>query len=326
VPAVTQPSCWIVTDGKVGMEQQCLGLAEALAVRPVVKRIRLRRPWRELTPYLRVGLMRAIDDAGDPIEPPWPRLLIASGRQSIAPALAVRRASRRSTFIVQVQNPVIAPRHFDLVVTPRHDGVRGPNVMETRGALNRVTPALLANEADRLAPRLAHLPHPRIAVLVGGDNASYRLTPTVMGDAAEALALMARREGAALLVTPSRRTGRDNEAILRARLDGLPGEIWDGAGENPYFGYLGLADAIIVTADSVNMVSEAATTGKPVHVIALEGGSAKFRAFHEGLERDGVTRPFTGALEHWTYEPLDDTARVAAEIRRRLGSPLERAA
>src|SRR3546814_15726728 len=80
------------------------------------------------------------------------------------------------------------------------------------------------------------------------------------------------------MVTPSRRTGPDNEAILRARLAGLPAEIWDGEGENPYFAYLGLADAILVTADSVNMVCEAASTGKPVYVIALDGSSDKFRS------------------------------------------------
>jgi mitochondrial fission protein ELM1 len=94
--------------------------------------------------------------------------------------------------------------------------------------------------------------------------------------------------------------------------------FWDGRGENPYFGYLGLADAVIVTADSVTMISEAAATGKPVHVAALEGGSAKFRRFHAAMQEAGVTRPFAGRLEDWRYEPLDEAARIATEVRRRL--------
>ncbi|MBT5646243.1 MAG: hypothetical protein HOJ41_00140, partial [Rhodospirillaceae bacterium] len=96
--------------------------------------------------------------------------------------------------------------------------------------------------------------------------------------------------------------------------------FWDGSGDNPYFGLLGLADAIVVTADSVSMVSEACATGKPVHVIELDGGSAKFARFHEALRRAGITRPFNGTLESWTYDAPDDTARVAAEIVHRISS------
>ncbi|HET8727389.1 MAG TPA: ELM1/GtrOC1 family putative glycosyltransferase, partial [Alphaproteobacteria bacterium] len=139
-------------------------------------------------------------------------------------------------------------------------------------------------------------------------------------DVAEVLSNLARERGLGLMVTPSRRTGADNEAILRARLDGLPAEIWDGTGENPYFAYLGLADAIIVTADSVNMVCEAASTGKPVYVIELEGESAKFDAFHESMRRAGITRPFDGRLDDWSYQPLCETERAAAEVWRRMAS------
>ncbi|WP_434615310.1 mitochondrial fission ELM1 family protein [Azospirillum sp. B2RO_4] len=315
-------TCWVVSDGKAGMENQCIGLAESLGLTPVVKRVHLRTPWRQLTPYWRIGNRFAAGPKGDPVEPPWPDLLIGTGRQSIAVSLAVRRQSGGRTFTVQIQDPVMNPRHFDLVVVPRHDKLRGDNVLVTRGALHRVTPAILADAAQRFAPKLAHLPHPRIAVLIGGDNGVYRLTPTIMGDVAERLANLTRSHGAGLMVTPSRRTGADNEAILRARLSGLPAEVWDGTGENPYFAYLGLADAVVVTCDSVSMTSEACSTGKPVYVIELEGGSPKFRAFHDGLYQDGITRPFDGSLDQWSYPPLNETEVVADEVRRRL--PLHR--
>ena len=110
----------------------------------------------------------------------------------------------------------------------------------------------------------------------------------------------------------------ENEATLRERLAGHSAEIWNGAGDNPYFGYLGLADAIVVTGDSVSMVSEACATGKPVYVFDLEGGSEKFRRFHDNLRERGFTRPFTGSLEIWDYTPLRDTELVADEIRRRI--------
>ncbi|MGQ9371375.1 mitochondrial fission ELM1 family protein [Azospirillum sp. ST 5-10] len=311
-------TCWVVTEGAAGMENQGVGLAEALGLTPVVKRIRLRSPWKQLTPFLRIGNRFAFAADGDPVGPPWPDVLIAIGRQSNPAALAARRHSRGRTFTVRIQDPQISPRHFDLVVVPEHDRLRGPNVVTTRGALHRVTHEALAAAAARHAERLAALPHPRVAVLIGGSNGVYHLTPTVMGDVADKLAHLARDHGAGLLVTPSRRTGADNEAILRARLSGLPAEVWDGTGENPYFAYLALADTVVVTCDSVSMVSEACFTGKPVYVIELEGGSPKFRAFLDALYRDGIARPFTGTLERWDYAPFDDTRRVADEIRRRL--------
>lgn len=312
--------CWVITDGKPGMENQCLGLAEALDLKPEVKHISLRTPWRQLSPYLRAFLRFARAPDCDPIDPPWPDLVIASGRQSVPVGLRIRRTSRGRTFLVQIQDPVIDPGHFDMVIAPKHDRVRGDNVFLATGSMHRVTGRQLSEAAERHRERLAHLPQRRVAVLIGGDNSVYRLTPALMRRLADQLATLARDQGIGLMVTPSRRTGAENEALLRERLAGLPAEIWDGTGENPYFAYLGLADAIIATGDSVNMVSEAASTGKPVHIVDLEGGSAKFTAFHDSMRAAGITRPFTGALESWDYTPPDDTARAAEEIRRRMAA------
>jgi len=102
---------------------------------------------------------------------------------------------------------------------------------------------------------------------------------------------------------------------LRSRLAGVPGQIWSDEGANPYYGYLAHADALFVTADSVSMVSEAAATGKPVHILPLAGGDAKFARFHEAMQVRGITRPFRARLENWTYEPLDDTARAGTALR-----------
>ncbi len=310
--------CWVVTDGKAGMENQCLGLAEALGVNPVVKRIKLRSPWKQLSPFLRHGLPWAFSSDADPVSPPWPDLVIATGRHSVPASLYARRYSGGSTMTVQLQNPVIDPSRFDLVVVPRHDGMTGPNVMTTRGALHRVTPEMLKREADKFLPQVAHMPGPRVAVLIGGSNAVYQLTPNETKLLTEQLAALLKRQGGSLMITPSRRTGEENMKIMRDGLRGLPAYIWDGTGDNPYYGMLGLADFIIVTCDSVNMVSEACTTGKPVYVIDLAGGSDKFRRFHQSMRDDGLTRPFTGQLENWAYEPLNDVGMVAARIKEML--------
>ena len=311
-------TCWVVTDGKQGMEIQCLGLAEAIGLRPEVKRIQVTKPWR----WLPAGMIRrpldTLGPKGDALAPPWPDLWIASGRQTVPLSRDMRAISGGRSFTVQVQNPVIDPACVDLVVTPDHDLLNAPNVLSTRGALGRVTPQRLTEAAEAFSGRYAQLPAPRVGVLIGGDNAVFRMTPQIMTGLTEKLARLAREEGCGLMITPSRRTGQRNEAILRKGLEGLPADVWDGSGENPYFGILGLADHLVVTGDSVNMVSEAASTGKPVHLVALEGGSAKFTRFHGSLEAAGITRPFTGRLDGWHYEPLVETQRVALEIRRRI--------
>ncbi len=313
-------SCWILTDGKTGMEIQCLGLAEALGLEPVVKRVQITKPWRWMPATWIRDPLSTLGSKGDHLAPPWPDLLIASGRQAVAPALAVREKSAGATFLVQIQNPAVDPSRFDLVVVPEHDRLEGPNVITSKGALGRITPDRLAAAAAEFAPRYDHLPHPRIAVLVGGDSKVFRMTAGIARDLAAGLARLCKEQGAGLMITPSRRTGPRNEAILRQALAGLPAEIWNGEGTNPYFGLLGLADAVVVTGDSVNMVSEAAGTGKPVFVVDLKGRSTKFARFHQSLREAGITRPFNGRLETWDYPRLAETERIAAAIRARLAT------
>lgn len=313
-------SCWVLTDGSVGMEIQCLGLAEALGCAPQVKRIQVTKPWRWLPSGLIPNPLGTIGPKRDQVSPPWPELLISCGRQSVAVAAAIRRANGGKTFAVHIQDPKVDPARFDTLIVPSHDRLRGGNVLVATGALNRITDARLAEAADAYETRLLHIPRPRITVLIGGNNKVYRLTRGIARRLGQGLAELAKREGAGLLITPSRRTAADRVDILREALAGCASVIWNGAGENPYFAYLALADALVVTGDSVNMVSEAATTGKPVYVVDLLGGSAKFRRFHDGMRRAGITRRFEGRLEHWSYPALRDTEKIAAEIRARLNT------
>jgi mitochondrial fission protein ELM1 len=302
------------------MENQALALADAVGLPYRVLRVRPKAPWTWLPPGWWPAPLRALAGTdSDIIAPPWPRLLISCGRRAVPYALLVKRLSGGVTRIVHVQNPQTALDRFDLVVPPMHDHLRGANVVETVAALHRIDETRLATEAARFASQLAHLPRPRVAVLIGGSNACYRLTPAIAERLAGQLRELARDAGAGLMVTPSRRTGEENIATLRRALADAPATVWDFQGDNPYFAYLGLADAILVTCDSVNMVSEACATGKPVHVIDLEGGNRKFNEFHRRMRDLGYTRRFAGRLESWTYQPPDDTARAAARVRELLG-------
>lgn len=313
-PASAAP-IWALTTGEAGMISQAAGLAAAIGPDWCLKTIGLRRPWRWVPGHRCPMALHGLTPGSDAVRPPWPRLVISCGRRSVPVALAIRKAAEGRTRAVHIQDPRVPLDRFDLVIVPRHDAVTGANVWPSRGALHRITPADLTAAADRFGPRLASLPRPLVAVLIGGTSKAYRMTGDDARRIANQLRTMAHRTGAGLAVTLSRRTGAANAVILRQALADLPGFVWAGEGENPYLGMLALADHIVVTADSASMVSEAASTGRPVHILGLTGGNARFERFHGRLAEDGVTRPFDPTLPTWTYRPLSDTAEAANRIR-----------
>lgn len=313
-------SCWVLTDGSVGMENQGLAVAGAVGLPIRVKRAQTARPWRWLPWQLRFGALKRLRAGGDSLRPAWPRLLITCGCQNVPLSIAIRRLSEGRTFTVHIQDPKTAFSRFDLVAVPRHDGVSGANAVLTLGSPHRVTPDKLRNPPGaRLLQRQTDLPRPRLAVLLGGQSKAFRFTEARARALAARLRQLTEDSGGSLLLTPSRRTPAGVIAVLRQALAGLPRVFWDGRGDNPYFAFLQAADYLVVTGDSVNMVTEAAGTGKPVYVFQLEGHSARFDRFHAGMQRHGATRPLGQALEHWSYEPVNDSEKIAAKIRSALG-------
>ena len=320
-------TCWVVSDGRTGMENQALGLAEATArLRPLtitVKQIAVRAPFASLPRMLWGDPFKRLAAESASLDAPYPDLWIATGRLSIPYTLAMRRRTRGATFTVQTQAPRTSLRGFDLVIPPRHDEIEGDNVLAILGSPNRLTSERLTQDAAKLKSALPPGDGPLVAALIGGPSKAYRMSETRMAEIADALGALAR-DGARLMVTLSRRTPEDFWPKLTAALAGLPAFLWDGepvAGlDNPYFGMLGLADHILVTEESANMIADAAFTGQPVHLMPLEGGAAKFRRFHADLENIGATRIFNGALESWTYRPLRETDRAAQEIVDRMAA------
>jgi uncharacterized protein len=296
------------------MVSQALGLAEATGFELTEKRLAIRFPWSAMPPRLWLFPSRAVGRRSERLTPPWPDLVVACGRNAAVPALVIKRASGGRTIAAQIQNPGVGHSEFDLFIVPEHDRICAPQVFVTRGAVHRVTQSRLAAEARRF-PALADMPRPILSVLIGGRNKAYRLDLRRLSEIAETIGAVLRGNGGSALITPSRRTGKGGIALLRDRLKGLSASIWDGTGENPYFAFLALADAFLVTADSVSMISEAAATGKPVHILALDGGNAKFARFHATMQEAGITRPFKGRIESWSYAVPDDTARAGAALR-----------
>ncbi|RVU35846.1 hypothetical protein EOI86_11310 [Hwanghaeella grinnelliae] len=317
-------TCWVITDDRVGTINQAIGLAEAVGFPFEHKIIVLRQPWRSLPPAFWPPSVFGLKGAESAkLTPPWPDLVISCGRKAIGPALAVKRASGGKTKAVHIQHPHMPLKRFDLVAVPSHDNLTGPNVIVTTGAIHRVSKAKLAAAKTGFAGQFDHLPRPLIAVLIGGSNKAFTMTRAIAESMAAQISALAGRLGAGLLVTASRRTGAENEAVLRQALSGPNVFFWDGTGENPYFGFLAQADAILVTGDSVNMVSEAASSGKPVYIMPLETApgaeraAGKFDRFQQQVIDKGAARMFddTADLDDQPVR-LDETTRVAAAVKK----------
>mgnify|MGYP003133518551 CR=1 FL=1 len=309
-------SCWVVTEGIAGTENQCIGVAEALGLKPIVKRIKLREPWKSFSPYLGFETWWAFDPL---LYAPWPDILIAGGRKSIAVSRYVRKMSLGQTFTVQLQDPRIKPHYFDLVAVPAHDALRGKNVIVTTATPNRITDKRLQRAYVQFKSTLGTLPAPRAAVLIGGNSKTHKMTEETVDQLIGHLKAL----DAGLMITVSRRTPERFRKKLQSALQGENIYFWDGQGENPYFGFLAHADFILATNDSASMLSEAATTGKPVYSIPLEGGSGKFEALYGILKNRGALRKFEGKLEPWEYEKLNDAQKVAEAIKMRMKSRLK---
>lgn len=304
---LTPKTGWVVTGGHAGHKLPCVGVVEAIGIKPKQIDINPTAPWRFLAPYGPAG------PCAD-IKPPWPDIALVSGRQSIPFARKIRRKSRGRTFVAVLQNPVVATSNFDLVWVNEHDSLDGDNVIRTLTTPSLMTDARLKAGAERLRKRAPQLTDRVLGVVLGGSSRFYKFGAAEAGKLAADLAAFAKRHGYSIAVTPSRRTGRKNTEIVRQGLSGVTSWIWDGNSDNPYFGVLGIAERLLVTCDSVNMLGEAAFTGRPVHAYRIPGDSAKIGAFQSALISHGAIRWFDGSCPDWSYKRIDATRYVADEI------------
>lgn len=314
-------SCWVVTEGHAGTENQCLGVCEALGITPDIKRIMLREPWKTLSPAFRLGRAWAVSSKGDALKPPFPDLVIAAGRKAVIAALHIKKASKGQTMVVFLQDPLISPKYFDLVCVPFHDSLRGANVLVTEGAPNRVFYDNIKDTPTPYDKVMQALPSPRVSVFIGGNSKRHTLPDRHADELCRMLKRMQDDYGAGLMISASRRTPASVHAILEEHFtDTRDTFYWNGEGDNPYQAMFKFADAFIITEDSISMLSEAATTGQPVYRAHMKGQAGKFESFFTYMEERNTIRPFTGTLDQWSYRPLKDAELIANVIRSELAA------
>ena len=326
---------WVVSDGTAGMRLQAIAMMEALQkARPdwtSEQFVITPHQWIRAMPRLgallpKAPLYAASQNSGLARRPHagrYPDILITCGRRMAGMSIALKARARRDGAVmttIHLQDPRLDPAYFDMLIVPHHDWARGDNVIVTKAALNRMNKSHIAASADSVPQHWSSTASPRVAVMIGGDNRRYKISNNMAVQMAQQLAAFATTNDAHLFLVPSRRCP---DLILSQLTSALPREncfIATNDQPNPYPGVLAMADAVIVTSDSVNMVSEAASTGKPVLIAYWQAETKRIAKFHHTMQAGKHTAPLTKMMPVEPFVPLDESAMVRQQVSARLSS------
>lgn len=316
-------SCWVISDGRRGIENQALGLSEACArQRPLKVKTKILDSgpaFKAASPKMQVTLRSEPIRYG--LAMPYPAIVIGCGRQAIAPLIALKNKAGDGIFTVYVQDPRIETTAFDLVIAPEHDKLSGDNVISMIGAPNRITNTELVAQVLSHQEKLTNLPMPRAAMLIGGPSKTHKFNKDVHAVHMKA-AQDCAASGRSLLLTTSRRTPDWAVQAYRAFAEAHD-NVWlyDGGDPNPYLAFLGGADTILVTEDSTNMLTDACSTGKSVFTLPMDGDPGKFQILYDRLAERCHVKPYDSRFKTADYAPLNETERVADLVWQRFDAP-----
>jgi hypothetical protein len=308
---------WLLTDGAAGNLRQAETLAGWLGADATRIDVRVALPWRWLAPTYAGAPLTAIEP---PLQAPWPELVIGCGRRGAAVLDALPTRQHGGPLRVQILDPRCAAARFDAVIVPEHDYLRGHNVLTLTGSLNPIDEQWLADRRARSSLPL-DCPSPRTLLLVGGPRRGTGFGLSELADALRILQHWQARDGGCLWIALSRRTPpawRKRIASFLPRLGSH--RLWRDSddGPNPYPHWLACADRIVVTPDSVNMLSEACATGTPVLTHAPRGVRGRLGELHRALRDSGRLRPLKLTWQAWTYPPLREGPALVVALRELL--------
>jgi mitochondrial fission protein ELM1 len=309
---------WLLTDGAAGNLRQAETLAGWLAADASRIDVRLRLPWAWVSPAYARAPLTAVEPE---LQPPWPELAIGCGRRGAAALDALPDRGQGGPLRVQILDPRCAPTRFDALIVPEHDRLRGPNVVTLTGSLNSIDDAWLASQREAMDPPL-DCPSPRTLLLVGGPRRGTGFGHTELAESLRILQHWQARDAGCLWIALSRRTPLTWRKRIASFLPRLGSHrLWRDAsdGPNPYPRWLANADRIVVTPDSVNMLSEACATGTPVLTHAPHGVRGRLGDLHRALLDSGRLRPLKLSWQPWTYTPLREGPQLVDALRELLG-------
>ena len=304
----------LLTEGLHGMISQVEGLAKALDLDYFHEKVELNSPWNlvppSLTPKKKFIFKNQINKEYD--------VIISCGRKSVIPSIVLKKNSNKKIVNIHIQNPKVSLENFDIVVAPDHDSLDGPNVLISKGAIHYLTLDEIHKAKDYLLNKIEKQKEV-VTLILGGPTKYYNYDNESMIQIFSKINKQILEKNMQLIIIPSNRTPEKiiqfaKEYFNKNRL------IIDNVDKQAYLSSLALAKYIVVTCDSSSMISEAALTGKPVYVAMIPAmrNDIRFQKFRNLLESMNIIRKLEDSLDTWSYEKLDETNRIAKQIKEKL--------
>jgi len=305
----------LLTQGMHGMISQVEGLAKALEIDFTHHTVELNNFWKmtppKLTPISQSVYKKINQSEFD--------LIISCGRKSVIPAIHLKKNSKKKVFNVHIQDPKVNFSHFDFIVAPEHDSIKGQNVINTKGAIHYLTEEEIFKNKDYLNSFIKKDQRKICSLILGGPTKYYDYTSENIKNIFFNLNNLLKKNDYQLIVIPSMRTPK-NSINHAKEYFGEKHTIIESVDKKAYLSALSISESIVVSCDSSSMISEAALTGKPIYVanISPKRNDKRFQKFRNLFRELNIIRNLGEEEENWNYQKLDETSRVAKIIKQKI--------
>ena len=306
----------LLTQGMHGMISQVEGMAKALNTDFSHKIIRLNFPWNLIPPKFTPISEMILKDKIYLTENEIPDLIISCGRKSVIPSIILKKKNLK-IFTIHIQNPKINFKNFDAIVVPEHDNLKGDNVYSSKGAIHYITEI----EIEKAKPYLIKKINSQkvVSLILGGPNKYYKFDENQLIQIFNKIKSDFVSEGYKVIVIPSMRTPKASVELANKEM-GSCGYIVNSVDKQAYLSAYALANYVVVTCDSTSMISEAATSGKPIFVAHMKAkrNNYRFKRFFDLFKKMGITRELGEKIETWSYNKHNEAERIATLINNKI--------
>jgi mitochondrial fission protein ELM1 len=306
----------LLTEGMHGMISQVEGMAKALNTEYSHKIVRLSFPWNLIPPKFTLISEIILKDKIYITENETPDLIISCGRKSVIPSIILKKKNPK-IFTIHIQDPKISFKNFDAIIAPEHDNLNGDNIYSSKGAIHYITESEISKAKPYLASKIKS--QKLVSLILGGPNKYYSFDKDQLIEIFNKIRINFISKGYTVVVIPSIRTPK-MIIDLAIKEFGVNGHVVNSVDKQAYLSTFALATYIVVTCDSTSMISEAATSGKPIFVAHMQTkkNNYRFKKFFQLFKEMGITRDLGEQVESWTYSKLNEATRIATLINSKL--------
>jgi len=306
----------LLTQGMHGMISQVEGMAKALNTEYSHKIVRLSFPWNQIPPKLTPISEIILRDKIYLTESETPDLIISCGRKSVIPSILIKKKNPK-IFTIHIQDPKVSFKNFDAIVAPEHDNLKGDNIYNSKGAIHYITNLEINNARQYLADKIKS--EKIVSLILGGPNKYYSFKSDQIINIFNKIKSIFVSDGYKVIIIPSMRTPKETIDLAIKEM-GSYGHVVNTVDKQAYLSAYALANYVIVTCDSTSMISEAATSGKPIFVAHMKAkkNNYRFKKFFELFKQMGITRDLGEQIETWTYNKHNEAQRIAIDIKNKI--------